>query len=616
MAGPTGPPSDDGWLIENNPSADLWRFLSLLRHRMALMPSIREQFAFLWEQLRPERAALLLLALAVGGGAAASLAGPVLLSRYIDAAGGGMAGRVTLAAALYLLTACALPLLAVLENWLATLVAWRSTNRLRVMLFRHCLQQDLDLVERHPPGALISRIDGDVELLGEFLSTFLVRLVTGPLILVGVLIVLASIDWRLSALLAVFVLLCALALNLPAGAAQKLWVSHRRATAAEFATVEELLNGTEDIRANGAVGWAVVTYLQRGWATYIAFRRAQSLSTASWAATLVLYGWATAACLALATWLHDRHSLTVGAVYLVFSYADAIQTPLQAVNRQLQLLQTVGAALARMRELLAEHSRIVWPSAPRAVPTDPPEVRLEAVDYSYPGGAETLKSVSFQLDQGRRLGVVGRTGSGKTTIARLLLRFQDPAHGVVRLHGVDLRELGRDDLRRLVAYVPQDVQLVHATVRDNLTLFDHSIPDQRLLEILETVALSDWLAALPNGLDSILAPGGRDLSAGQAQLLAAARAFLADPGLVVLDEASSRIDPASEQLLQKAFDRLLEGRTAFIIAHRLATVRHVDDILVMERGRVAEFGPREDLEGDRESHFARLLRGGLAEATA
>lgn len=580
------------------------------------MPSIREQFAFLWEHLRPERAALLLLAVAVAGGAAASLAGPVLLSRYIDAAGGGMAGRVTLAAALYLLTACSLPLLAVLENWLATRVAWRSTNRLRVMLFRHCLQQDLDLVERHPPGALISRIDGDVELLGEFLSTFLVRLVTGPLILVGVLIVLARIDWRLSALLGVFVLLCGLTLNLPAGAAQKLWVSHRHATAAEFATVEELLNGTEDIRANGATGWAVISYVERGWATYIAFRKAQLLASASWAGTLVLYGWATAACLALATWLHDRHSLTVGAVYLVFSYANAIQSPLEAVNRQLQLLQTVGAALARMRELLAERSRIVWPPAPRAVPKDPPEVRLEAVDYSYPGGAETLKSVSFQLDQGRRLGVVGRTGSGKTTIARLLLRFQDPARGVVRLHGVDLRELARDDLRRLVAYVPQEVQLVHATVRDNLTLFEHSVPDRRLLEILETVALSDWLAALPNGLDSILAPGGRDLSAGQAQLLAAARAFLADPGLVVLDEASSRIDPASEQLLQEAFDRLLEGRTAFIIAHRLATVRHVDDILVMERGRVAEFGPREDLEGDRESHFSRLLRGGLAKATA
>src|SRR5262252_2208407 len=580
------------------------------------MATLRDQLAFLWEHLRPQRNLLLLLALAVGGGAATSLAGPILLSRYIDAADLGNEGQLTLAAALYLLTASAMPLLSVGESWVATLVAWRATNGLRITLFRHCLNQDLDLVERHPPGALIARIDDDVAMLAEFMSSFAVRLITGALVLAGVLIVLSTIDWLLGVLLAVFVALCAVALNVPAKPAQRLWHAQRRASAEEFGTLEELLDGTEDIRANGASTWAISAYLARGWAAYAAYRRAQTLASASWASTQVLYGWATAASLALATWLHDRHALTVGSVYLVFAYADAIQTPLQAVNRQLQLLQTVGAALVRMRELLAEHSRIVWPSAPRAVPTDPPEVRLEAVDYSYPGGAETLKSVSFQLDQGRRLGVVGRTGSGKTTIARLLLRFQDPARGVVRLHGVDLRELARDDLRRHVAYVPQDVQLLHATVRDNLTLFDHSIPDQRLLEILETVALSDWLAALPNGLDSILAPGGRDLSAGQAQLLAAARAFLADPGLVVLDEASSRIDPASEQLLQKAFDRLLEGRTAFIIAHRLATVRHVDDILVMERGRVAEFGPREDLERDRGSRFARLLRGGLAEATA
>lgn len=579
------------------------------------MPTLREQFAVLWEQLRPEWAALLVLGLTVVGGAAASLAGPILLSHYIDAAQAGVMTGVTLAAGLYILTATALPVLSVVENWLATVVAWRSTNRIRVRLFRHCLDQDLELLERHPPGALITRIDGDVEMLSEFLSTFVVRLFTAALVLAGVIVVMARLDWHLGALLAFFVVLSALALNGPRSFAQRLWHADRRASAEELGTLEELLSGTEDIRANGATAWAVARYLGRGWISYVAYRRAQILASSSWAVTVLLYGWATAASLALATGLHDRHLLTVGAVYLVFSYAEAIRAPLDAVNRQLQLLQTAGAALARIRELLAERPRIAWPAAPVAVGVGAPEVVLDGVDFTYPGRTETLRDVSFRLAPGRRLGVVGRTGSGKTTIARLLLRFQDPAGGAVFVHGTDLRDLARDDLRRLVAYVPQDVQLLHASVRDNLTLFNHAVPNRKLLDVLEMVGLSTWLQGLPNGLDSMLAAGGTGLSAGQAQLLGAARAFLADPGLVVLDEASSRIDPVGERRLQEAFDQLLAGRTAFIVAHRLATVRHVDDILVMEQGRVLEFGARADLERDARSRFARLLHGGLAEVT-
>lgn len=579
------------------------------------MSTFRQQLAFLWEHLRTEPRALALLALAVAGGAAASLAGPLLLARYIDAAEGGTLAQLELAAVLYLVTASALPLLGVLESWLATVVAWRSTNRLRSRLFRHCLEQDLDLVERHPPGALISRIDGDVELLSEFLSTFLARLGTGLLVMVGVLAVLARVDWRLAGVLLLFLTLSSVALNAPGRFAQRRWQLHRRATAEEFGTLEELLAGTEDIRANGATEWALGAYVRRARASYDAYRPAQALSNFGWGSAQLLYGWAVAACMALATWLFDRHALTVGTVYLVFSYADAIRTPLEAVNRQLQLLQTVGAALVRMRELLAEHSRVIWSTTPVQLPASAPALALEAVGFSYPGGGEVLRDVSIRLGAGRRVGVVGRTGSGKTTVARLLLRFQDPTQGRVSIDGRDLRELPRPQLRQLVAYVPQDVQLLHGTVRDNLTLFGAD-NDERLLGVLEQVELGEWLRGLPHGLDTLLAPGGSDLSAGQAQLLAAARAFLAEPGLVVLDEASSRVDPVTEQRLEAAFDRLLSGRTGFVIAHRLATVRAVDDILVMEDGRAVEFGPRADLEANPDSRFARLLRHGLSEVTA
>jgi ABC-type multidrug transport system fused ATPase/permease subunit len=208
------------------------------------------------------------------------------------------------------------------------------------------------------------------------------------------------------------------------------------------------------------------------------------------------------------------------------------------------------------------------------------------------------------------LGLLGRTGSGKTSIARLLVRLYDPAVGSVRLAGADLREVPLAELRGRVGMVTQEVQLFGATVRDNLTLFDRSIPDERAVAALEQLGLAEWVRGLPRGLDTTIGPGGVGLSAGEAQLVAFTRLFLRDPGLVVLDEASSRLDPVAERLIERAIDQLLSGRTGIVIAHRLATVGRADRILVMEDGRVVEDGLRAALAADPESRFARLLRAG------
>jgi ABC-type multidrug transport system fused ATPase/permease subunit len=216
--------------------------------------------------------------------------------------------------------------------------------------------------------------------------------------------------------------------------------------------------------------------------------------------------------------------------------------------------------------------------------------------------------------------VLGRTGSGKTTLTRLLLRLYDPTVGTVRLGGVDLRRVPNADLRARVAIVTQDIQLFSATVRDNLTFFDATIPDAQVMAALDTLGMGDWVRALPDGLDTLLASGGTGLSAGQAQLLAFARAFLRDPGLIILDEASSRLDPATERQLQQALGQLLhpEGtrRTAIIIAHRLGTLERVDHIMILEDGRVLERGLRAKLVRDPDSRFAQLLRVGMEDALA
>ena len=268
--------------------------------------------------------------------------------------------------------------------------------------------------------------------------------------------------------------------------------------------------------------------------------------------------------------------------------------------------------------LRIDHLRALRPQVEdgtHEVPEGPLSIEFRDVSFAYEERG-VLDRVSFRLEAGRSLGLLGRTGGGKTTITRLIARLYDPSSGSVLLGGVDLRELRSDSLRRAIGVVTQDVQLFRASVRDNLTFFEDK-GDDEILEVLDQVGLGEWIRSI--GLDTMLGHQGGGLSAGEQQLLAFARVFLQDPGVVILDEPSSRLDPATESLLATATERLFSGRTVVVIAHRLETVRTADEILVVDSGRVAEHGEREALAADPSSRYARLLaagRGDLLEGTA
>jgi ABC-type multidrug transport system fused ATPase/permease subunit len=542
---------------------------------------------------------------------------PRVVQTFIDSATGGGELRTLLwIGVAYLVVAVGQNLTLVGWQYVAQNVGLIATNRIRADLTSHCLRLDMGFHNARTPGELIERVDGDVSKLQNFLSQFVVRVILNGLLLAGVVALLLLIDWRvgLPALISVVIAAgCAAALTGPLAAYS---VKERQASAELFGLLEERLSGTEDIRANGAVGYVLRRHIERSrLLSHAAVVRAL-LGVISWRSlnTAITVGGILA--LTFGAFLALDGVLTLGQVYLIFAYTSMLVQPVEELMRQLDDLQQATASIARVQQLFATAPQVVDAAAPARLPAGALSVELDAVSFAYPDDEPVLRGVSAVVPAGTTLGLLGRTGSGKTTLTRLLLRLYDPSAGAVRLGGVDLRQVQNADLRARVAVVTQEIQLFSASVRDNLTFFDPSIPDARIVEALETVGLGGWARALPAGLDTPLASGGTGLSAGQAQLLAFARAFLRDPGLIILDEASSRLDPATERQLEQALARLLHGRTAVIIAHRLGTLDRVDQILILEDGQVQEQGPRAALVGDADSRFAQLLRVGLEDALA
>ena len=568
----------------------------------------RRYWRLLAHYLRPHRLLMGLLAVILCGTICVQVVAPLVASRFIDqATSGGDVRDLIVLALLTMGLALAGQGLAVAETYVAENVSWAATNALRADLVAHLLRLDASFHTAHTPGELIERVDGDVAMLARFFSRFVVYVLGNGVLLLGVLGLLYHVDWRVGLGMSAFVLLALAAMLRIRAVATPSWVADRQANADFYGFLGEYLTGLEDIRSSGAGAFVLRRCAEVMQAWLAVTRKAQMWGYSLGATSLGLFAFGTAVAFALSAMLFKAGTLTIGTVYLIFQCTEMLRQPTEQIRNEVQDLQQADASIARVQALLSTAPRVVdGPGV--ALPPGPLGVELDGVSFGYAEDAPVLRDVSVSLEPGRVLGVVGRTGSGKTTLTRLLLRFYDPLAGVVRLGGVDLRAVSLAAVRARIGLVTQEVHLFHASVRDNLTLFDDGVPDEQISAVLGTLGLASWLRELPRGLDTPLGPGGAGLSAGQAQVLACARILLRDPDLVILDEPSSRLDPATDRLVQTALGRLLEGRTGIIVAHRLATLAYADDILVLEDGQVREHGPRLALATDSTSRFAELLR--------
>jgi len=598
---------------------------------------IRQYYNLLSTYLRSQWRWAAVLALLILATIGLKLANPQILRTFIDTATEGGAQSILIRSALLFFgIALITQALSVAATYVGETVAWTATNALRLDLLDHALHLDATFHKDHTPGKVIERIDGDVATLSNFFSRFTIDVVGNGILVAGILALLFREDWRIGlpifgfAIVTLFLLIWIRKLAVP------YWTKFRRLRAEFFGFLGEHIAGREDIRGNGAVAHTMrrfYSFVQKMWPVRL---RSSLGGYSMWMANVALFTFGHAIAFGVGATLWRASAITIGTVYLVFHYTELLRGPIAEIRTQITDLQRAEAGIRRIRELLNTQSRLD-DEGTEHLPTGPLGVRFDGVSFAYeaaramygqddeedsgvsddsdqePEMVPALHDIGFELEPGTVLGLLGRTGSGKTTLARLLVRLYDPQSGYVRVGGKPVDAVQIADLRRGVRKVPQEVQLFRATIRDNVRLFDPEINDGRVLDALDHLGIREWVLDLPEGLDTMLAADGGGLSAGQGQLVALGRAFLADPGLVILDEASSRLDPATEHLLETAVDRLLEERTAIIIAHRLSTVERADQILILDDGRIAEFGPRAELAADPDSRLSQLLRTGLEE---
>ncbi|WP_223066300.1 ABC transporter ATP-binding protein [Paenibacillus caui] len=578
----------------------------------------KEKLSMLWllRYLKPVKGRLLILFILLLTSTGLQLLNPQVVKQFIDTAagGGGLSSLMTLAG-IFLVVAVFNQLITVAVSYLGNDISWRATNQLRGDLLKHCLRLDMRFHNVKTPGEMIERIDGDVTNISNFFAMFIVQVIGSFVLLAGILGFMFRVNLPIAIVMTVFTLVSIFFMVFIRNLGVNSSKHEREASASLFGLIEERIAGIEDVQANGNVPYVMNRFYRLMRAVFLKGRKAWMLRVVPWNTTVILFALAVTAVLLLGVRYYLIGEISLGTLFLIYQYTQMLNDPIEMLGDQVQEFQKAKSGMLRSRELLSNRSEIV-DGEQEQLPEGALGLEFEGVGFSYNEDKPVLKDITFTVKPGERLGIIGRTGSGKSSLSRVLLRLYNIDSGVIRVGGTDITKLKLPALYRRVGMVTQDVQLFDGTLRDNLTLFNDGVSGAFILETTERLGLRQWIDAQPDGLDTHLTTGGASLSAGEAQLFALTRVFLTQPSLVILDEPSSRLDAATEAMLQAAVDQLMSRCTGIIIAHRLSTLEQVDKIMVLGDGRILEFGEREALAQDPASHYARLLITGREEEMA
>jgi ATP-binding cassette subfamily B protein len=576
------------------------------------VPRRREARALLGSLLRPYRWTVAVLALIVVVENVARLAVPLLVQRGIDR---GIPPIVDGGPAHELMVIVGILCAVVVVQAVSRMFFLRRSGRigqkvlleLRRRVFRHFQRLDVAFHDRYTSGRVVSRSTNDVEAIQDMLETGFDSLITAVLTLFGTAILLVALDWRLGLMcLAAFPILVALVWWFRNESA-KTYRLVRESAALVIVQFVETMTGIKAVQAyrreprnqeifsDIADGYRAIN--EKTFKLLAIFMPGVKLVGNITTGVVLLYGGSRV--------LHGE--MTVGTLAAFLLYLRMFFEPMQEISQFFNTFQSASSALEKLAGVLAERPGIADPEHPVRMSHVNGDIRFRDVTFGYAPGRTVLPGLNLQVPAGQTVALVGTTGAGKTTIAKLIARFYDPTSGAVTLDGVDLRDLSQSELRRHIVMVTQENFMFEGTVADNIRFGRPDATDDEVRAAATAVGAARFIDALPDGYDTDVAKRGGRLSAGQRQLVAFARAFLADPAVLILDEATSSLDVPSERMVQRALETVLADRTALVIAHRLSTVQIADRVLVLEHGRIVEDGSPAELI-DRDGHYATLHR--------
>jgi ATP-binding cassette subfamily B protein len=556
----------------------------------------RRRLATLGRLTAPYRTRTLLSLLSLLAATATALAPPFLAKYALDDAINGDAGaRLTMIVIAFLLAGLANWGMSYVQTYLTGWVGERILADLRIRLFRHLQRLSLGFYERNRAGVIISRLTNDVEALDQLVTDGVTTLVQSTLTLAGTAVLLLILDWRLA--LATLAVIPVMSIGT---------VLFRVHSARAYAAVRERLGMVTATLAEDIAGMRIVQAFTREDRNVRHFEEVADRYRESNMRTVVLNALyfpfvdlvssvALAVVLGYGGHLYFQGSLTLGTLFAFMLYVQNFFDPVQQLSQLYSTFLSATAALDKIMDVMDEQPQVLDRADARELPAVAGQVSFDHVRFGYGDGPDVLHDLDLDVAAGTTVALVGHTGAGKSTIAKLLARFYDTRRGAIRIDGIDLRDVTQKSLRRQLGIVPQEGFLFAGTVTENIAFGRPEASPQDVVRAAETVGAHDFILRLEDGYETDLQERGTRLSLGQRQLIALARALLADPRILILDEATSSVDIGTERKIEQALRLLLAGRTAFIIAHRLSTIRDADLIVVLEHGRIVEQGTHDEL---------------------
>jgi ABC-type multidrug transport system fused ATPase/permease subunit len=555
----------------------------------------KRRLTALYRLARPYKARTAIAVASLIGATAVGLAPPFLVGRAVDEVSVGHTGLLGWLVVAFVAVGALGIVFSYAQTYFTGWTGERMLADLRNHLFRHLQRLSLGFYERNRAGVIISRLTNDVEALDQLVTDGVTSLVQNTLTLLGTAVILFFLDWRLA---------LASLIVMPAMAFATAWFRKRSGRA--YRGVRETLGAVTATLAEDIAGMRVLQSFTREPAARENFRAVSDRYRASNMETVVLNGVyfpvvdflssaATAIVLGYGGWLAFNGHVSIGTLVAFLGYLTNFFDPVQQLSQLYNTFLSAVAALDKITDVLDEKPEVQ--DAPGAVELAHIEGRVsfENVRFSYGRGPEVLHGIDLDVAAGTTVALVGHTGAGKSTIAKLLARFYDPTEGRIAMDGVDLRDVSQESLRRQLGIVPQEGFLFAGDVSENIAFGRPGSTREEIESAARAVGADEFIDKLEHGYETQLGERGSRLSLGQRQLVAFARALLADPRILILDEATSSVDIGTERKIERALRRLLHGRTAFIIAHRLSTIRDADLIVVLEHGKIVEQGTHEEL---------------------